>query len=72
MAKDKNVTIKFKSDTNNVETGINKIISELNKLSKNKALTSLGRLGSAISGVSTTFSMVSLYHLPKTEGRLGQ
>ena len=35
MAKDKNVTIKFKSDTNNVETGINKIISELNKLSKN-------------------------------------
>lgn len=56
MAKDKNVTIKFTSETKNVESGIQKVTSELNKLSKNKALTSMSRLGSAVTGLIGTFT----------------
>lgn len=56
MTKDKNVTIKFTSETKNVESGIQKVTSELNKLSKNKALTSMSRLGSAVTGLIGTFT----------------
>jgi len=59
MAKDKNVTIKFKAETENAEGGIKKVTDELNKLSKNKALTSLSKLGSAATGLIGTFAVAT-------------
>ncbi len=58
MAK-KEVNIKIKSDTKSAEKGIDKVTSSLNKLSKNKALTSLSKLGGAAYGVKSAFSAVT-------------
>ena len=59
MAGKKNVNIKIGADVKEAQSGIQKVTNELNKLSKNKALTSLSRLGSAVSGVNAAFGMVS-------------
>lgn len=59
MAGKKNVNIKIGADVKEAQNGIQKVTNELNKLSKNKALTSLSRLGSAVSGVNAAFGMVS-------------
>lgn len=51
----KNVNIKFTAESKDAEKGINKVTAELNKLSKNKALSSMAKLGSAVTGAGVAF-----------------
>lgn len=59
MSDKKNVNIKIGSDVKEAKSGIQTVTEGLNKLSKNKALTSMSRLGSAVSGVNAAFSIAS-------------
>lgn len=56
---DKNISIKIKADSKDAEKGINKITSELNKLAKNKSVSSMGKLGQAFSLVKQVVSTVT-------------
>lgn len=52
MAKN-SANIKITADTKEAEKGINSVTANLNKLAKNKTVTSLGRLGQAFTGVTS-------------------
>ena len=46
----KDINLKIKADSSNAEKGVNKVINSLNKLSKNKGITSVAKLGQAFTG----------------------
>ena len=61
MAK-KDVTIKFKSDTKEAESGINKLTSDINKLAKGnkESFSGVDRLGKSVKGLVKSFAPATL------------
>ena len=61
MAK-KDVTIKFKSDTKEAESGINKLTSDINKLAKGnkESFSGVDRLGKSVKGFVKSFAPATL------------
>ena len=59
MSKKNSATIKINADTKNAESGLNKVTAQLNKLGKNKSVTSIKNLGGAIAGIGIAFSTIT-------------
>ena len=60
--KKKDVTIKFKSDTKEAESGINKLTSDINKLAKGnkESFSGVDRLGKSVKGLVKSFAPATL------------
>lgn len=59
MAKDKNLSIKIKADSKEAENGIDKVVSKINSLGKNKTLSVLNKLNGSLSLAGKAFSLVT-------------
>lgn len=59
MAKDKNLSIKIKADSKEAENGIDKVVSKINSLGKNKTLSVLNKLNGSLSLTGKAFSLVT-------------
>lgn len=57
MAKDKNVTIKFKSDSKDAQKGIDSITSKLNKLAKDVSKNPITKLSKSVTMLGGAFSV---------------
>ena len=59
MSKDKNLSIKIKADSKEAENGIDKVVSKINSLGKNKTLSVLNKLNGSLSLTGKAFSLVT-------------